>query len=409
MSRVSHSGGSGRRPVSRRDFLAAGSLTVVGLSVAERAAVLRAQERSGPRSVILVVMNGGPSHLETFDPKPDAPNFIRGPLRAIQTAVSGVHFSEGLPLLAARADRFAVIRSLHHEAAPTHEAGLQLLCSGRLTSRTLRTASLGSVAARLLGSRGRAPAYALIPGEVTHAGTSADTGAASGWLGEEYAPFRPGEESEEAEDQNLHSSAADRADAAIAQAFQTEPASIRERYGDTRFGRLLWQAERLVESGVRVVIVNLCPQLHGNVTFDAHGHSTAAPATVFDYRDTIGPQFDRACSALLDDLHDSGLLRDTLIVATGEFGRTPLLNAASGRDHWTHCWSALVAGADAPGGTVIGASDRRGEFPAQQPVALPQLAATMYSALRIDPDSILDCQGAPRTLVDAAPVGRFIG
>ena len=283
-----------------------------------------------------------------------------------------------------------------------------MLCSGRLTSRTLRTASLGSVAARLLGPRGRAPAYALIPGDVTHAGTSADTGAASGWLGDEYAPFRPGALSEEAEDQTLPASSIERADAAIAESFQTEPASVRERYGDTRFGRLLWQAERLVESGVRVVIVNLCPQLHGNVTFDAHGHPTAAPATVFDYRDTIGPQFDRACAALLDDLHDSGLLRDTLVVATGEFGRTPQLNAASGRDHWTHCWSALIAGADVPGGTVIGASDRRGEFPAQQPVSLPQLAATIYGALRIDIDSVPDCDGAPPCLVDAAPVPRLI-
>lgn len=400
--------GRGRRWVSRRDFLAAGSLTMVGLSVAERAAVLRAQERSGPRSVILVVMNGGPSQLETFDPKPGAPNFIRGPLRAIQTAVPGVCFGEGLPLLAGRADRFSVIRSLYHEAAPTHEAGLQLLCSGRLTSRTARTASLGAIASRMLGPRGRAPAYALVPGDVSRTGTCADTGMGCGWLGDEYAPFVV-DDGEDDVAAGSEPDGIDRADQSIHEAFTSEPLSVRERYGESRFGRLLWQAERMVEAGARVVIVNLCPRLHGEVTFDAHGHRSAAPATVFDYRDTIGPQFDRACASLLDDLHDSGLLRDTLVVATGEFGRSPQVNAAAGRDHWPHCWSALVAGANVPGGQIIGASDARGECPAEQPVSLPELFATMLSALRIEADRTVDGNDVAVQLRDAEPVRQLVG
>jgi uncharacterized protein (DUF1501 family) len=380
---------------------------MVGLSMAERAAVLRAQERSGPRSVILIVMNGGPSQLETFDPKPDAPNYIRGPLRAIQTAIPGVRFAEGLPQLAARADRFSIIRTLHHEAAPSHEAGMQLLCAGRLTTRDRSTANLGAVAARLLGPRGQAPAYALLPGDVADSGTRAETGLGPGWLGEEYSPFIS-DSSEDGGADDQTSVDGDRKNSSTHELFMGDHVSVRERYGESRFGQLLWRTERLVESGVRVVVVNLCAKLHGEVTFDAHAHRTAAPATVFDYRDTIGPQFDRACSALLDDLHDSGLLQDTLVVATGEFGRTPQLTASGGRDHWTHCWSGLIAGGGLPAGHVIGASDRFGERPADRPVSIPELVATMYGALRIDPRSSIVAGDTERTLLDADPVSELI-
>jgi uncharacterized protein (DUF1501 family) len=394
--------------VSRRDFLAAGSLTMVGLSMAERAAVLRAQERSGPRSVILVVMNGGPSQLETFDPKPDVPNYIRGPLRAIQTAIPGVRFGEGLPQLAARADRFSIIRSLYHDATPSHEAGMQLLCSGRLTMRDSSTPSLGAVAARLLGPRGRAPAYALLPGDVSETGTRAETGLGPGWLGEDYSPYVP----DSGDDGNGEDPAlvdVEHKTISTRELFQREPVSVRERYGESRFGELLWRAERLVETGVRVVVVNLCPKLYGEVTFDAHAHRTAAPATVFDYRDTIGPQFDRACSALLDDLHDSGLLGETLVVATGEFGRTPQVNGSGGRDHWPHCWSGLIAGGGLPAGGVIGASDRSGERPAERPISLPELVATIYDFLRIDPRSTILAGEVERRLLDAEAVAELAG
>lgn len=393
-----------RRPVSRRDFLAAGSLTMVGLSLAERAAVLRAQERSGPRSVVLIVMNGGPSQLETFDPKPEAPNHIRGPLRAIQTAIPGVRFGEGLPQLAARANRFSIIRSLHHDAAPTHEAGMQLLCAGGLTAGGACAPNVGAVAARLLGPRGQAPAYALIPGDLAESGTRADTGLGPGWLGEAYAPFLPDEDADAGDPapdgvRNARSTS---------QLWNAESISVRERYGETEFGRLLWRAERLVEEGVRVVVVNLCPKLHGALTFDTHAHKTAAPGTVFDYRDTIGPQFDRACAALLDDLHDSGLLRETLVIATGEFGRTPQMNAAGGREHWPHCWSALITGGGVPGGQIIGASNRYAESPLDRPVPVSELAATLYGFLRIDPRSTIEVHGIPRTVLNSDPIRELI-
>ncbi len=394
---------SPRHSVSRRDFLAAGGLTMVGLSVAERKALLRAQERSGSRSVIFVLMNGGPSHLDTFDPKPHATSEIRGPLKAIGTAVPGVAFSEGLPRLAQRAGMLAVVRSLYHNAAPIHEAGHQLLQSGRLTWRGTQPPSIGAAVSRLLGPRGDAPAYALVPGPIGGTGVAAHHGSGAGWLGTEFEPVAvdargiagglkgesPGEP--------------------LLPQFEDQPHDVREAYGEEAFGRRLWQAARLVELGTRVVTVNLCERLHGAVTWDAHAHKTAAPATLVDYRDTLGPQFDRGFSALLDDLHARGLLRDTLVVATGEFGRTPRLNASGGRDHWPHCWSALVAGASVAGGQVIGASDPRGEFPADRPIALPQLLATACEALRIDARATLDHNGHEIALVPAEPIGDLLG
>jgi uncharacterized protein (DUF1501 family) len=390
--------GSSRRSVSRRDFLAVGGLSMVGLSVAERAAVLRAQERSGPRSVVLVVMNGGPSHLETFDPKPDAPSTVRGPLKAIATSIPGVHFSESLPRLAERAGRFAVVRTLFHDAAPLHEAGHQVLYSGVLPSKGVAAPSLGSAVSRLLGARGDAPAYVMLPGPVSASGVSVPCGGGPGWLGDKFQPALVDA------DPRAGEPGADSAAASLVAPFDAQPVAVREEYGETPFGCRLWQSARLIEAGVRVVTVNLCPKLAGQVTWDAHAHKTAAPATLFDYRDTIGPQFDRACSALLDDLHSRGLLRDTLVIATGEFGRTPYLNAAGGRDHWPHCWSALLAGAGVPGGTVIGASDATGEYPLERPVPLPQLVATAYQALRVDARVSVAVNGTERVLLDVDPI-----
>jgi len=372
--------------------------------MAEKAAVARAQKQSGPRSVILVVMNGGPSQLETFDPKPDAPSNIRGPLRAIATEVPGVHFSEGFPQLARRADRFAIIRSLYHEAAPIHETGHQLLFAGKLPSRGSAPASLGSATARLLGPRAGAPAYVLVPGPVTDLGVRLQLTAGAGWLGTDYDPHVissfpavPAVATDDAEPEEPQPDP-------LIPAFESEPAAIREDYGESAFGRRLWQAARLVERGVRVVIVNLCPRLDGELTWDAHADKRTAPATLFDYRDTIGPQFDRACAALLDDLGSAGLLDDTLVICTGEFGRTPYLNAAGGRDHWTHCWSALIAGGGVAGGQVIGTTDARGRTIVDQPVSLTALAATAYQSLRIDPRSPVTLGERAERLLDADPV-----
>jgi uncharacterized protein (DUF1501 family) len=394
-----------RWPVSRRDFLAAGGLTVMGLSMAERAAMARAQEQSGPRSVILVVMTGGPSHLDTFDPKPDAPREIRGPMRTIQTALPGVAFTEAFPRLAERAEQLTVLRSLHHTAAPIHETGLQLLQTGRLVTKNLRPPSIGSLVGRVLGPRRGAPAHVLLPGPIVESGVVAYRGDRQGDLGEEFAPQVVDSEGQLVA---LGESVNSQQMLTVLPTFDNESYDTREAYGATAFGRRLWQAKELVERGVRFVTVNLCEAMYGRKTFDAHG-DPSAPATVYDYRDSLGPHLDRGLSALLDDLQSSGLLQETMVVCTGEFGRTPRMNAHSGRDHWPHVWSGLVAGAGAGKGQVIGASDRWGESIIDRPIALAELAATMADALRISHDTSVAGGDVGWTVSSAAPVAELIG
>ena len=386
-----------RPSVSRRDFLAVGGLSVVGLSVAEQAALKRARERSGPRSCILIVMTGGPSQLETFDPKPDAPREIRGPLKPILTAVPGVLFSEALPQLAQRADRLSVIRSLYHEAAPIHETGLQLLQTGRLVTNGVRHPSVGAMASRLLGPRGNTPPHVALPRLLDETGVTMDRGDSAGFLGEDFAPV-------------VLDSVDSVGDSSLRlRNFEEQPVTVREAYGDSPMGRQFLQARQLIEQGVRVVTVNTFDRLAGRLTWDAHAAPADAPATLFDYRDTIGPQFDRACAGLLDDLSQRGLLEETLVVCAGEFGRCPRPNDNGGRDHWPSAFSAIVAGCDVPGGQVIGATDATASAPVDAPVALSQLATTMYEVLRIDRATTPPEEWPITSLCETEPIAALIG
>ncbi|MGH7200501.1 MAG: DUF1501 domain-containing protein, partial [Planctomycetaceae bacterium] len=187
-----------------------------------------------------------------------------------------------------------------------------------------------------------------------------------------------------------------------------EKPAVRQAYGETRFGRLLLAARQLVESGVRCVVVNLFDRLGDQVTWDCHAAGPWSPGTVYDYRDTLGPQFDRATAALLDDLAARGLLDETLVVATGEFGRTPRLNDRGGRDHWPGVWSALVAGAGVRGGQIIGESDAHGSGPSERPIAPPELVATIYHALGLSPETTWTAaDGREFPLVEAAPIAEL--
>jgi uncharacterized protein (DUF1501 family) len=386
-----------RQSVSRRDFLAVGGLSVVGLSVAEQAALKRARERSGPRSCILIVMSGGPSQLETFDPKPEAPREIRGPLRSISTAISGVHFSEALPELARRADRLSVVRSLHHEAAPIHETGLQLLQTGRLVTNGVRHPSIGAMISRLLGPRGNTPPHVVLPRCLDETGVVMDRGDSAGFLGDEFAPIV------------LETVDVESGETSGLPRFEDQPPALREAYGDSPAGRQFLQARQLVEHGVRFVTVNMFDRLQGRVTWDAHAAPSHAPATLFDYRDTIGPQFDRACAGLLDDLQQRGLIEETLVVCAGEFGRSPQLNQQGGRDHWTSVFSAIVAGCGVPQGQVIGATDATASEPIDSPIELTQLTATIYDLLRVDRQAGLPEEWPVSALCDAEPIAALVG
>lgn len=343
---VSQDRGNG---VSRRDFLRVGGLSVVGLS---QSALARSAAAFSHRKAILILMTGGVSQLETFDPKPDAPASIRGPFKSIETAVAGVRFSETLPLLAQRAGRLAVIRSLNHDAAPIHETGQQLLQTGRLAAGELKFPHWSCVVASQSNPR-NVPCHVILPGLLSGTGVNAYRGQEAGLLGTEWEP------------------ATQTADAHF------ESDATRRLYGDTEFGRLLLKSRQLVESGTRCVTVNLFDHLHQRVTWDCHGDPHCGPATLNDYQSRLCPDFDRAMSGLLDDLGQRGLLDDTLVIAASEFGRTPHVNERLGRDHWTECFSAIVAGGRISGGRVIGASDASASQPTERPVALGELTATL--------------------------------
>lgn len=359
-----------RRPVSRRDFLAVGSLSVVGFPAAERAARLRAQLGRGPKTVVLVLMNGGASALETFDPKPGAPKEVRGPYRAIETAVSGVFVSETLPRLAERAKKYSLVRSVHHTAAPIHETGLQLLQGGALGNRKGPVSAFGS---RLDSSDSviddaTVPAYVVTPARLHLDPPQAFAADGPGAAGAGPAVIRDG-----------IVEAVDSPRTVYAERFEKQPYEIQDAYGHSSFGRRLWNARQLVEYGASWVTVNLFESLNGHATWDAHG-SGSAPGTIQDYGRTLCPQFDRAMAGFLDDLEATGLWNDVLVICTGEMGRTPRINRTAGRDHWTRCWSALVAGGAVPGGQVIGQSDSRAAEVADRPVPLQELSEAAFRA-----------------------------
>ncbi len=343
--------------VSRRDFLRAGGLTVVGLSGAARAS---SSVMNSNRRAILILMTGGVSQLETFDPKPDAPASIRGPFKSIETSVPGLRFGESLPSLAQRSNRFTVIRSLNHSAAPIHETGLQLLQTGRLSINGIKFPNWGSLVASNFPAKNGFASNVILPQLLADTGVATYRGQQAGILGSEWEP------------QLATMDVTDESD------------SIRRMYGDTEFGRLLLRARQLVEHGSRCVTVNLFDSLKDRLTWDCHGDKNCGPATLFDYQAKLCPEFDRAMSGLLDDLSQRGILDDTLVVATSEFGRTPHVNENIGRDHWPHCWSAIVAGAKVAGGKVIGSSDSSAAAPLERPVEPGELTATLLNWCGID-------------------------
>ncbi len=355
--------------VSRRNFLAVGGVGVIGLTLGGA----KTSRKSSERAVIQIVMNGGASHLDTFDPKPDAPREIRGPIHSIETSVPGIRFSECLPKLAERANQLVVLRSLHHTAAPIHETGLQLLLTGGMVKLNQQPPHIGFVLQRLLKSRRKLPVAVELGGRLSNTGVRAYHGTQLGLLGETSA----GEYLPNLDDLGeFNISAPD---------FNTAKQPVKEQYGQTKFGELLWTAARLVEAGVKYITVHTFNELEGSVTWDAHGHRETAPGTIFDYRDTLGPQFDRACGGLLDDLNQADLIKQTLIVCSGEMGRSPRINENQGRDHWTNVWSGFLAGGGLSGGQVIGASDESGEEIKDHPIELQRLPALVFEYLGIPP------------------------
>lgn len=410
--------------VTRRDFLRVGSLGAFGLSLAE-AGALGAPGAGGQPAVILLMLVGGPSQLETWDPKPGAPREVRGPFGSIATSVPGVRISEHLPRMAELMDRVTLVRSLHHDAAPIHETGQQLVQTGRLCRLGQEHPHVGSVLARAAGERRMIglPPFMMLPGPIGNTGVGISHGQSAGPLGAACEPFHL-EADPASGDYNPHA-VLDRAlrfldgarelpaDAASASArllgrgtrtafdLAVERDSVREAYGSNSFGQSCLLARRLVESGVRMVTVNMFETVFNRVTWDCHGSRPFS--TLDDYARELLPTLDAALSALLLDLESRGLLESTLVVATGEFGRTPRLNAAGGRDHWPGVWSALLAGGGTRRGHVVGASDAHAAEPADRPVSPAELVATMYHSVGIDPAGVLEAAGVEKLAAGEAP------
>jgi uncharacterized protein (DUF1501 family) len=415
--------------VSRRDFLKAGSLGAgaVSLSLGE---LNRLESATGKGEVncILLFLVGGPSQLDTWDLKPSAPANVRGPFRPIKTNVPGIEIAEHFPRMAQLAHRYSILRSVHHDAAPIHETGHQLMQTGHLFRGGREFPHYGAVLSHLKGARpgGVAP-FIVLPAPIGNTGVSVSHGQGAGYLGGSHEPLLPRRGIDparmsskalldEVDSAHRRFDAGENTDekafgllfcAKTKKAFDLaeEKSSLGQRYGHNTFGQSCLLARRLVEHGARLVTVNMFDTVFNEITWDCHADGGSLAANLDDYKNTLCPMFDLAYTALLDDLAQRGMLSNTLVVAMGEFGRTPQLNARGGRDHWPGVWSILFAGGGIRGGQVIGSSDRLGAEPRDRPTTPAEVAATVYRALGIDPHTrLMGPDNRPMPLVEAEPI-----
>jgi hypothetical protein len=446
--------------INRREVLRIGGLGFTGLMWSDflRSRAL-ASSRNHKKSAggfgkakacILVFNYGGPSHLESWDPKPDAPKEIRGEFRPIATSVPGLTISEHLPRLARIANRYTVVRSVSHRDND-HAIGAYLALTGyshpknailgiEPAASAQDLPSLGSVVSKLRPANKSIFSYVTL-GDLRHFGNNDSLGQNAGCLGRAYDPFtvpflRPmngeldfgitqvmaaantrdiGERRSLREQLDhvaplLEATADSRSfdgfsrralellsSPASREAFNLgkEPPHVRDFYGPTPFARNCLLARRLVEAGVPLVTV----YSFGNRDWDTHS------ANFSTLKDTLLPPTDRGLSALLEDLSNRGLLDETLVVWMSDMGRTPRINREAGRDHWSFCYSILLAGGGIRGGHVYGSSDRAAAYPSTNPVSPADVAATIYHCLGVDPQAhFSDQQGRPLLVSSGQPL-----
>jgi hypothetical protein len=407
------------------------------------------------RSVIYLNQFGGPSHLDTIDPKPDSPDGIRGEFQPIATRVPGLQLCDHLPRLARAADKFTVIRSLYHEMTSHNSAGYYSLTGQSPLRNELllpdsleRSPAYGSVVDRFAPAKNGMPTFVAYPHVLRDGWVT--PGQHASFLGRIHNPFffttdpnspdfrlpelsLPADVSLDDLDnrrtllqtldnqvKRFESTAqAKGVDASRERAFalltsprvkrafdlSAEPAALRDRYGRTTYGQGCLLARRLVEAGVRFVNVYFSGRIGGaNGGWDTHADRNNPPMYPV-LKQHLLPQTDLAVPALLEDLDARGLLDETLVVWMGEFGRTPKINEGGGRDHWPNCYPALLAGGGVRRGFVYGASDKQGAYPNDRPVRPEDLAATMFSLLGIDPHTeVIDIQGKPMPIAQGKPI-----
>jgi uncharacterized protein (DUF1501 family) len=435
--------------LSRRSLVCAGALAGSGLSLAGllRAEATGLSRAATAKSCILLFQFGGPSHLDTFDPKPEAPAEIRGEFAVIATRNPDLRICEHLPRLAERADRFALVRTVHHDRS-SHNPGAYYSLTGRRPLNPSVTANAsatdfpcpGAILDYLHPGRPDVPTAVSLPTMIAD-GPFRTPGEFAGFLGKQYDPLfilaDPNAPNFAVEQVTLPDgvtverlrqrraivaqlgqfrrlqeglAAVRGMDAYQQRAFDLltstamqqalrlgdEPDSLRDRYGRTSYGQSVLLARRLVEQGVRFVTVYYSAGIGG---WDTHEDNFRK------LRESRLPTTDAALSALLDDLAERGLLGETLVLWTGDFGRTPKVNGKAGRDHWPACQTVLLAGGGACGGRLIGTSDRYGAYPLSEPHRPDDVMASVFWALGLDPKTIIHDQlGRPMPIADGEPI-----
>lgn len=459
---------------TRREWLRVGGLSLAGLSLPAvlradarppEAAPALARELGADtfgraKSVIFLWLQGGPPQHETFDPKPDAPVEIRGPFQPIRTTVPGVHFCELLPRTARIAHKLAVIRSMHTDDDNHDVSGYWILTGypyGPGSARQIKPNDwpyIGSVLKMLKPSE-KLPALTSVwlPDVMRLNDNVTPAGQTAGFLGKQWEPERfvgdpntpdyriegvslPPDVSvarldrrfdlltqldrhrgmverggpSEAWDRLTHHAFDLITSGKAREAFdlRKEPEAVRDRYGRHTWGQTVLLARRLIEAGVRLVHVNW-PREPGDSAVDNPLWDTHA-GNADRLQDCLCPQLDITFPALLDDLDQRGLLDETLVVAVGEFGRTPRINPAGGRDHWGRVFSVALAGAGIAGGTVLGASDKTGAFPVLDPIRPQELTATIFHLLGVDHHAMFrDKSDRPHPITKGEPLYRVLG
>jgi hypothetical protein len=435
---------------TRRDYLRVGGLSALGCGLVDllrlRAAAGEGVPAPRARSCILIWLDGGPSHLDSFDPKPHAPAEVRGPFRPIPSEVPGVQVSELLPRTAEILREVAIVRSATSPLGE-HNFGTHYLLTGYKPTPALAYPAHGAVVAQMRPNTGDLPPFIAVP----NLQVGGSKFSPEGYLASSAAPFEVGgdpsqpdfrvrdldpfpsvtearlarrraylQKLEQFRD-TVQRASDPPADPVFEQAYRLmtseaaraafdlsqESDKTRDRYGRKSIGQSCLLARRLVERGVPFVTVN-------NPGWDTHGELvTRLKDGYTGAAHPVGllPSLDLAFSSLVTDLSARGLLDETLVVVMGEFGRTPKLNTAGGRDHWPRVFSVAVAGAGIPGGQVVGESDEMGESPKDRPVTPSDLAATMFTLLGVDPSTLLHTpDGRPvKVNQDGQPIRELLG